>query len=80
MGFQVVFIELLLTKTIRQGKTPHHHCEKHLLHVKTFVLITITRKGETKHPGRHMVALLALMNLGLWPFQLPRVIILIESL
>ena len=26
----------------------------------------MTRKGETKHPGRHMVALLALTNLGLW--------------
>ena len=28
--------------------------------------IIMTRKGETKHPGRHMVALLALTNLGLW--------------
>jgi len=37
---QVVFIEVLLTKTIR--------------------------KGETHHPGRHIVALLAMMNLGLW--------------
>ena len=31
-----------------------------------FFTIIMTRKGETKHPGRHMVALLALTNLGLW--------------
>ena len=52
---QVVFIELLLTKTIRLKPS-----------LTKLFCNSLIRKGETGHPGRQAVSLLILMNLALW--------------
>ena len=61
----------------------HYWCSAFLLFLLLLIII-INRRGETHHPGRHIVALLAMMNLGVWlvdTFELQaRINILLDTL